>query len=103
MSTFVMVTRVDPASLRSPQSLGELEQKLSNDIRVQCPKVKWLASYAVLGPYDYVDIFDAPDIEMAAKASTLVRTSGHAHSEIWAATEWSKFKRMVRAMPKGRK
>src|SRR5512146_925894 len=102
MSTFVMVTRVDPAALRSPQSLEGLEHQVSESIRMQCPKVKWKASYAVLGPYDYVDIFDAPDIETAAKVSTLVRTSGRAHSEIWAATEWSKFKRMVHAMPKGR-
>lgn len=103
MSTFVMVTRVDPAALRSPQSLEQLEHQVAESVRLQCPKVKWLASYAVLGPYDYVDIFDAPDIETAAKVSTLVRTNGRAHSEIWAATEWEKFKRMVHAMPKGRK
>jgi uncharacterized protein with GYD domain len=103
MSAFVMVTRVDPAALRSPQSLEQLEHQVAESVRVQCPRVKWLASYAVLGPYDYVDIFEAPDIETAAKVSTLVRTSGRAHSEIWAATEWQKFKRMVHSMPKGRR
>ena len=103
MSTFVLLTRVDPAALRSPQSLEQLERQVSEGVRAQCPKVKWPASYAVPGPYDYVDIFDAPDIETAAKVSTLVRTNGRAHSEIWAATAWDTFKRMVHAIPKGRK
>jgi uncharacterized protein with GYD domain len=68
-------------------------------ICAQCPKVKWLSSYAVLSPYDYVDVFEAPDNENAAKVSTLIRTDGRSRSEVWAATQWAKFKAMVHAMP----
>jgi hypothetical protein len=35
--------------------------------------VTWRANYAVLGPYDYLDIFETPDIEAAMKVSTIVR------------------------------
>ena len=42
---------------------------------------------------------EAPDNETGAKVSTLIRTDGRSHSEVWAATEWAKFKAMVHAMP----
>ena len=99
MPTFVMLTRVNPEVLPNAQSLEELEHRAAESIRTQCPKVKWISNYAVLGPYDYVDIFEAPDNDTAAKVSTLIRVSGHAHSEVGPSTEWAKFKTMVHAMP----
>jgi hypothetical protein len=45
-----------------------------------------------------VDVFQAPDIETATKVSTIVRTFGHAQTEIWAATEWQRYKDIIRDM-----
>jgi hypothetical protein len=45
-----------------------------------------------------LDIFRAKDIETASKVSTLVRAFGHAHTEIWTATEWGRFKEIVRTL-----
>ena len=99
MPTFIMLTRLNPEAVRSPRGLEQLERDLMVRIREECPDVKWLSSYAVLGPYDYLDVFVANDIEMAAKISALVRTFGHARTEIWAATEWDRFKEIVRKLP----
>lgn len=98
MPRFVMLTRVEPEALRSPASLEQLEQKVMENIRRSCPEVKWISSHAVLGPYDYIDIFEAPDNEIAARVSTLIRVHGRSHSETWPATEWEKFKGMLHSM-----
>lgn len=98
MAAFVMLTRVSPKVLSSPRTLEELERRAMDRILAECPNVKWVHSYAVLGPYDYVDIFEAPDIDTAVKVSTLIRTYGRASSEIWPATEWRKFKQIISSL-----
>lgn len=100
MATFIMLTRLSPDAVRAPQTLETLEHDAMLHIRAECPGVEWCDSYALLGPYDYLDIFEAPDIESAARVSTLIRAYGRAHSEIWAATEWARFKEMLRGLPR---
>ena len=40
-----------------------------------------MGNYAVLGPWDYLDILEASDSEAATKVALLVRSFGHAHTE----------------------
>jgi len=102
MPTYVMLTRLSPGTLQSPKTLEELERQAMDRIRSECPQVEWIHNFALLGPYDYLDIFRAPDLDTAFKVATLVRTFGHAHTEVWAATEWKAFKDMVRELPGSR-
>ncbi len=48
------------------------------------------------GALRLLDVLQAPDIEAAARVSAVIRTFGHAHTEVWAATEWDRFKEPVR-------
>ena len=99
MQTFIMLTRLSHTALASPSSLENLEREVMERVRAECETVEWCESFVVLGPYDYLDIFKAPDNETATKVATIVRTFGHAQTEIWAATEWERFKELVRYLP----
>lgn len=99
MSTFIMLTRLSPDAVRSPSSYDLLERRAAAAVEAECPQVEWLHSYATLGPYDYVDVFRAPDSETAMKVAALVRLAGHAHTEVWAATTWEQFKQMMHTLP----
>ncbi len=99
MSTFIMLTRLSHAALQSPSSLENLEREVMERIRAECPEVEWSASYAVLGPCDYLDVFTAPDVATATKVATIIRTFGHAQTEVWAATDWQAFKELIRYLP----
>jgi len=54
-----------------------------------------VANYAVLGPWDYIDVFQAPDMATAMKLSSLVRYHGGAHTEVWPAVSWDKFNKTL--------
>jgi hypothetical protein len=99
MTTFIMLTRLEPTALHSPPALEQLEQQVMQRVRAECPAVEWRSSFAVLGPCDYLDVFDAPDVDAAMKVAALVRTFGHASTEIWVATEWRHFKELIRTLP----
>jgi len=74
MLTFVILTRLSPDAVRSPQALEQLEHKAMERIRQECPDVEWVSNYAVLGPRDYLDIFRMPE-ERSRGAARLLRFS----------------------------
>jgi len=96
---FVMLTRLSPDAVRSPRSLEELEKKVMDRVREQCPDVEWIQNLAVLGPCDYLDVFRAPDQETAFRVATIIRSFGHAGTEVWGAADWSDYKGLVRRLP----
>lgn len=95
MGTYVMLTRLAPDAVKAPTDLKRLEKTVSERIRKDCPQVKWAGNYAILGPYDYLDIFEAPDEATAVKVVMIVRSFGHATTETWTALPWERFRSVI--------
>ncbi len=96
MALFILLTRLVSEEVKPSFTIGKKEKLVVEIIRKACPKVKWISDYAILGPYDYLDIFEAPDIETAMKVSAIIRSVAGAHTEIWPATHWKVHEHIMR-------
>jgi uncharacterized protein with GYD domain len=95
MATYVTLTKLTPEAVKAPADLKKLERAVAERISKECPEAKWIASYAILGPYDYLDVFEAPDEASAAKVVMIIRSFGHGQTETWTALPWERFKMII--------
>jgi uncharacterized protein with GYD domain len=71
MQTFVLMTKLAPEMSKQVKDQEKLGRAWLEQVREKCPEVNFLTHYALLGPYDYLDIYEAPDEETAAKVSLI--------------------------------
>ena len=67
MATYILLMKLTPAGRL--QALENPSSVLSAENSVNAPDVRLLGLYAVLGPYDFVGIIEAPHNEEAARFS----------------------------------
>ena len=91
MPKFVLMTRLVPAAVRDAGVRETMGKQWLKKVKAACPKVKWIAHYALLGPYDFMDIYDAPDVETAHRISVLSRAEGAWSAESWQALPYEEF------------
>jgi len=89
------MSRVEPEGLKDRETIERLSAETGARIREEVPEIRWLSNYTVLGPYDYLDIFEAPDNEAAARVALIIRAMGRAQTEIWPAMDWVRFRDRV--------
>jgi uncharacterized protein with GYD domain len=60
-------------------------------VRIKCPEVKFISHYALLGQYDFLDIYEAPDEETAAKVSMISQANGALQAQSLIAIPYKRF------------
>lgn len=91
MNTYILMTKLSPEISRQMRDRAKIGRAWLEQVREKCPKVKFLAHYALLGPYDFLDIYEAPDEETAAKVSMISLANGALQAESWTAIPYKRF------------
>jgi uncharacterized protein with GYD domain len=91
METFVLMTKLSPEVAKHLKQRAKIGRSWLEHVKKECPEVKFVAHYALLGPYDFLDIYEAPNAETAAKVSMISLSSGALQAESWTAIPYKRF------------
>ena len=95
MALFVLMTRLAPGSVKDAGTRRAMGKEWLHKVKTTCPDVRWVAHYALLGPYDFMDIYEAPDVETAQKVSLISRSEGAVSAESWPAVPYEGFLKVL--------
>jgi uncharacterized protein with GYD domain len=98
MPTFVLMTRLTPGAVHDASGRRSMGKEWLQRVKKCCPQVKFVAHYAILGPYDFMDIYEAPDVETAHKVSLISRAEGATAAESWQALPYDEFLKVLAAV-----
>ena len=98
MPTFVLMTKLSPETMHDAHARRAMGKGWLKKVKERCPQVSFIAHYAILGPYDFMDIYDAPDVETAHKVSVISRVEGAVTAESWQALPYDQFLKLLDAV-----
>ncbi len=76
MQTYILLTKLSTDLTYEMKNRERQGRNWLEHVKGKCPDVKFLAHYAILGEYDFIDIYEAPDPETAAKVSMISQANG---------------------------
>lgn len=91
MKTFILMTKLSPEIAKQVKDRAKLGRAWLEQVKEKCPDVRFVAHYALLGGYDFLDIYEAPDEETAAKVSLISLSNGALSAESWTAIPYKRF------------
>lgn len=91
MKTFVLLTKLSPEVSQHMKQRAKIGRAWLDQVKEKCPEVKFIAHYAILGMYDFIDIYEAPDEESAAKVSMISLANGAFEARSLTAIPYKRF------------
>jgi len=95
MPTYVLMTTLAPGSIGDANDRRGKGKEWLKKVASACPEVKWQAHYALLGRYDFMDIYEAPDDATAHKVSLISRSEGAVGAESWPALPYDQHLKLL--------
>ena len=91
MGLYVLMSKLSPSTMRDPRGRREAGHAWLKKVEDLCPGLRWVAHYALLGPYDFMDVYEAADPEMPFRVSLVSRELGAVTAESWPAVKYEAF------------
>ncbi len=91
MQTYVLLTKLAPDLARQMKNRARLGRAWLDQVKQKCPEVNFITHYALLGTYDFLDIYEAPNEEVAAKVSMISLSNGAFQAESLIAIPYKRF------------
>ena len=98
MATYILLTKLSTEGLGDPHKRENIGRNWFEAVKQKCPEVKWIEHYALLGPFDFMDVYEAPNEEVAAKVSMITMSKGAVKSESWPAIPYKKFLEIAKTL-----
>ena len=83
MALFILMTRLTPGSVKDAETRRAMGKEWLEKVKSACPEVKWVSHYALLGQYDFMDIYEAPDDETTRLRIRLARDHPRLRARVW--------------------
>jgi len=95
MTTYIVLSKVSVESVKRVKNLPAMDKAFERKLQEQCPDVKRIASYALLGAYDFLHIFEAPDAITATKVALLANEFGAGSTQTLIAIPFAEFCKLL--------
>nr|MBN2277618.1 GYD domain-containing protein [candidate division Zixibacteria bacterium] len=101
MRTFVLMVKLASANAQlveigaKHKERFQMGHKWIKEIEERCPKLRFKDHYALMGYWDSMHIYEAPDEETAAVVSMMTRSHGAAQVESWVALPYERILKLT--------
>jgi uncharacterized protein with GYD domain len=95
MPTFILMTKLGPNALETSDKRKKMGREWLEKVKKLVPGVRFVGHYAIFGPYDFMDIYEAPDDESAQRVALISRSEGAVSVETWQALPYDRFLKLL--------
>ncbi len=95
MKTFILMTKLSPEVTKQLKDRAKIGRSWLDQVKEKCPEVRFISHYALLGEYDFLDIYEAPDEEIAAKVSMISLSNGALQAQSLTAIPYKRFLKLI--------